>query len=205
MMQKVGVIIGAAAPLLQENIDTDVIIRIERMTGTTKQSMGEWALETLRFLPDGSPDPECVLNQPAFARAPILLAGANFGCGSSREAAVWALMGAGIRCVIAPSFGDIFAGNCFQNGLLPVVLPEATLLNLCALCGDGAPLSVDLEKQVVRAPDGSAFVFEIDARRRAALLGGLDEIAQTLLLAGEIAAFQRQDRVDRPWIWRQGT
>jgi 3-isopropylmalate/(R)-2-methylmalate dehydratase small subunit len=204
MMEKVGVISGAAAPLLRENIDTDVIIRIERMTGTSKQSMGEWALETLRFLPDGSEDPDCVLNQPAFAQAPILLAGANFGCGSSREAAVWALMGAGIRCVIAPSFGDIFAGNCFQNGLLPVILPEAILRHLAALCGGGAPLSVDLERQVVVAPDGERFGFAIDARRRAALLGGLDEIAQTLLLADEIAAFQRRDRLDRPWIWRHG-
>ncbi len=203
MMEKVDVVTGAAAPLLRDNVDTDVIIRIERMTGTSKQSMGQWALEALRFLPDGSPDPNCVLNQPAFAHAPILLAGANFGCGSSREAAVWALLGAGIRCVVAPSFSEIFAGNCFQNGLLPVILPEKTLLHLAELCEGGAPLSVDLERQSVTAPDGDVFRFEIDERRRTALLGGLDEIAQTVLLAGEIQKFQRQDRLDRPWIWRE--
>ena len=202
-MEKVDVITGAAAPLLRENVDTDVIIRIERMTGTSKQSMGQWALETLRFLPDGSPDPDCVLNHPAFAHAPILLAGANFGCGSSREAAVWALMGAGFRCVIAPSFSEIFAGNCFQNGLLPVILPEPALRHLASLCGGGAPLRVDLEQQSVLAPDGGMLRFKIDQRRRASLLGGLDEIAQTLLLSGEIAAFQRRDRLDRPWIWRE--
>jgi 3-isopropylmalate/(R)-2-methylmalate dehydratase small subunit len=203
MMEKVSLITGAAVPLLRENVDTDMIIRIERMTGTTRASMGQWALESLRFHPDGSVDTACVLNRKAFERAPILLAGANFGCGSSREAAVWALMGAGLRCVIAPSFSEIFAGNCFQNGLLPVVLPDSALQELARLCADAAPVTVDLKRQIVQAPGGVVFGFAIDQRRRAALLGGLDEIAQTMLAVDDIAAFQRRDRLDRPWIWRE--
>src|SRR5919205_1213678 len=121
---KVG---GPAAPLLRANVDTDLIIRIERLVGTRREELGPFAFEALRRRADGSEDPDFVLNRPEYRGAPILLAGPNFGCGSSREGAVWALMGAGIRCVIAPSFGDIFFSNCFQNGLLPVVLPEETV------------------------------------------------------------------------------
>jgi 3-isopropylmalate/(R)-2-methylmalate dehydratase small subunit len=119
---------GVAAPLLQANIDTDVIIRIERLTG--RADLGHYALEAMRYLPDGSPNPNCVLNEPRFGNAPILLAGRNFGCGSSREGAVTALMAMGVRCVIAPSFGDIFHANCFRNGFLPVELPESAIEKL---------------------------------------------------------------------------
>jgi 3-isopropylmalate/(R)-2-methylmalate dehydratase small subunit len=123
-MQSFTFVTGQAVPLMQANIDTDVIIRIERLIDPSPANLRAFALEALRFLPDGSENPDCLLNQPRFKGAPILLAGANFGCGSSREGAVWALMALGIRSIIAANFGDIFSSNCFQNGVLPVVLPE---------------------------------------------------------------------------------
>ena len=127
-MQAFTRITGPAAPLMAANLDTDVIIRIERLTSGA--DLARYALEALRYRPDGCPDPDCVLNEPQFCNAPILLAGRNFGCGSSREGAVTALMAMGVHCVIAPSFGDIFFGNCFQNGLLPVILPEEQVAKL---------------------------------------------------------------------------
>ncbi len=196
---------GTAAPLMRANVDTDTIIRIERVVGTTPEQMGPWAFEALRFRPDGSEDPDFVLNQAPFRAAPILLAGDNFGCGSSREGAVWALKHAGIRCVAAPSFGDIFYNNCFQNGLLPVVLPQAQLERLASGCaGDNARLTVDLHRQVVIGPDGEAMPFQIDAMRREALLQGLDDIGLTLLHDDAIAAFKVRDEAARPWVWMPG-
>ncbi|WP_158745129.1 3-isopropylmalate dehydratase small subunit [Acidisphaera sp. L21] len=204
-MQAFTTVSGAAAPLMRDNIDTDMIIRIERMTGTTRDSMGQWALEALRYRPDGSDNPDFVLNQPAFRDAPILVAGANFGCGSSREAAVWALMGAGLRCVIAPSFGDIFFNNCFQNGMLPVRLPSDDIARLADACAGGnARVSVDLHRQVVVFPHGEEVRFEIEPLRRDALLEGLDEIGLTLKHAEAIAAFQAADRIARPFVWQPG-
>lgn len=195
------VVRGAAIPLLLANIDTDVIIRIERMTALPRQAWGRWALEPLRYRADGSPDPDSLFNQPRFAQAPVLLAGANFGCGSSREPAVTALQGLGLRCVIAPSFGDIFFANCFQNGLLPIRLPLAQVEALAAMCRDGAPLGVDLSRCRVLAPDGSELPFEIDSMRREALLGGLDDIELTLQDQPLIDAWQHADRQRRPWAW----
>ncbi|WP_424139755.1 3-isopropylmalate dehydratase small subunit [Roseomonas chloroacetimidivorans] len=196
---------GVAAPLMRANIDTDVIIRIERMTGATPEQMGPWALEALRFREDGSEDPGFVLNQEPFRHAPILLAGANFGCGSSREGAVWALKYYGVRCVIAPSFGDIFYNNCFQNGVLPVVLPPEQVDGLAAQCtGGNARVTVDLERQVVTAPHGEAMPFEIEQLRREAMLLGLDDIGLTMRRLDQIAAFQARDRVARSWIWAPG-
>ena len=196
---------AAAAPLLRANIDTDTIIRIERMTGATPEQMGAWAFEALRFRADGSEDPDFVLNQPPFRGAPILLAGANFGCGSSREGAVWALLHSGVRCVIAPSFGDIFANNCFQNGLLPVVLPAAQVQQLAAACAGGnARVTVDLQRQLVIGPHGVEMGFQIEALRREAMLRGLDEIGLTLLHDEAITAFQARDMVARPWVWQPG-
>ena len=199
------VLSGVAAPLMRANIDTDTIIRIERMTGTTPQQMGPWAFEALRFRADGTEDPHFVLNQTRFRGAPILLAGDNFGCGSSREGAVWALKYWGVRCVIAPGFGDIFRGNCFQNGLLPVVLPADQVERLAAQClGADARVTVDLERQLVIAPDGEEMPFAIEAIRREALLEGLDDIGLTLRHADLIAAFQARDRQARPWVWHPG-
>jgi 3-isopropylmalate/(R)-2-methylmalate dehydratase small subunit len=204
-MDRFTTLSGAAAPLPRANIDTDTIIRIERMTGATPEQMGPWAFEQLRFRADGSKDPDFVLNQPAFEGAPILLAGDNFGCGSSREGAVWALKHAGIRCVIAPSFGDIFYNNCFQNGVLPVLLPAAVVERLAAACAGGnARLTVDLERQVVIAPHGEEIRFPIETQRRQAMLRGLDEIGHTLLHEAAIAAFQVRDEAARPWVWHPG-
>ena len=167
--------------------------------------MGAWAFEALRYRPDGSDNPDFVLNQPPFQGAPILIGGANFGCGSSREGAVWALMGMGLRCVIAPSFGDIFFNNCFQNGMLPVRLPAADVDRLAAACAGGnARVTVDLARQVVVFPHGEEVRFEIEALRRDAMLQGLDEIGLTLQHRAAIDAFQARDRLARPFVWQLG-
>ncbi len=195
------VVSGAAIPLMRSNVDTDVIIRIERMTALPKEAWGEWALEPLRYRTDGSLDADSILNQPRFRAAPILLAGPNFGCGSSREPAVTALQGLGLRCVIAPSFGDIFFANCFQNGLLPIRLPLPEVERLAQQADKGDAFTVDLERRRIVAPDGAATPFEIDATRREALLLGLDDIGITLKDEPLIAAWQQADRVRRPWAW----
>jgi 3-isopropylmalate/(R)-2-methylmalate dehydratase small subunit len=201
-MDRFTVLSGAAAPLMRANIDTDTIIRIERMTGATPQQMGAFALEALRRRADGTEDPDFVLNRAPFRDAPILIAGANFGCGSSREGAVWALKYSGVACVIAPSFGDIFFNNCFQNGVLPVVLPQDQVERLAAACAGGnARLTVDLERQVVETAQGETFPFRIEAQRREAMLKGLDDIGLTLEHAADIDAFRARDAAERPWVW----
>ena len=192
---------GPAVPLMLPNVDTDVIIRIERLTSLSRDQLGPYALEALRLRPDGSEDPECILNQPRFRQAPILLAGPNFGCGSSREGAVWALRGIGIRCVIAPSYGDIFFNNCFQNGVLPIRLPMAQVELLAQQAAQGAAFTVDLETRVVTAPGGTALPFNVDPLRREALLHGLDDIGLTLKDDALIRAWQESDRAARPWAW----
>jgi 3-isopropylmalate/(R)-2-methylmalate dehydratase small subunit len=201
-MQRFTTLTGVAAPLLRDNIDTDIVIRVERLTGTTRESMGAVAFEAWRFLPDGRENPEFVLNQAAYRGAPILLAGANFGCGSSREGAVWAMMGMGLRCVIAESFGDIFFGNCFQNGLLPIRLPGDTVRRLADhSTGGNARLTIDLERQLVVTADGEQIGFAVEPMRRTALLEGLDDIGLTLKHAEAILAYQVADRVSQPWVW----
>jgi 3-isopropylmalate/(R)-2-methylmalate dehydratase small subunit len=195
---------AVAAPLLRDNVDTDVIIRVERLLGTTRQSLGPWCFEALRYLPDGSEKPGFVLNRPDYRSAAILLAGNNFGCGSSREGAVWALQGLGIRCVIAPSFGEIFFGNCFQNGLLPVILDEA---DIRAIAAEVEPdprinlVTVDLIRRQVDSPSGRRFEFAVAPMRREALLRGLDTIELTLARDDEIGSFQAADHRTRPWIY----
>ncbi|WP_337875528.1 3-isopropylmalate dehydratase small subunit [Elioraea sp.] len=204
-MQPFTAVTGPAAPLLRPNIDTDVIIRVERLVGTTRASMGAHAFEVWRFRADGSEDPAFVLNRPEFRAAPILLAGPNFGCGSSREGAVWALQGMGVRAVIAPSYSDIFRNNALQNGLLPVALDEAVVREIAAqveAAPDRARVTVDLEREVVIAPDGTRHRFAIDPARREALLAGLDDVGLTLRQADAIAAWQRADRATRPWAWQ---
>ena len=197
---------GPAAPLLRNNVDTDLIIRIERISQLRRGQFATWTFETLRYLGEGPQSGEradFILNQPPFRHACILLAGANFGCGSSREMAVWALEEFGLRCVIAPSFGDIFRSNCLQNGLLPVVLPAPAIAALAAVASDGTPLEVDLTALEVRAPGLAPMRFEFDPVQQTALLEGLDEIDQTLLLMNEIEAFQRTDRQERKWVYGQ--
>jgi 3-isopropylmalate/(R)-2-methylmalate dehydratase small subunit len=200
-MQAFTKVVGPAAPLLRQNVDTDVIIRIERLTELKPANLGRHAFEVLRYAPDGGENPDFILNQPAFRNAPILIAGRNFGCGSSREAAVWALMGIGLRAVLAESFGDIFFSNCFQNGMLPVVLPGATIERLAQAAAGGASVEVDLVRNVVVAPDGEVIPFEVDPQRREALLEGLDEIGRTIKRNAEIDAWQQRDRAARPWVW----
>ena len=203
-MEPFTTVSGPAAPLMLANVDTDVIIRVEPMTRHPRDQLGPFAFEALRYRPDGSEDPDFVLNQPTFRGAPILLAGANFGCGSSREPAVWALQGLGIRCVIAPSFGDIFFGNCFQNGVLPITLDEHTIEELATTARTGAAMIVDLVQRQLSIGDSPALAFQIDELRRESLLAGLDAIGLTLKDAALIASWQASDRDRRPWLWHRG-
>ena len=193
-----------AAPVMRSNIDTDVIIRIDRIVGNSvRGSLGKWAFGALRYLPDGSENPEFVLNREPYRQAEILVTGPNFGCGSSREAAVWSLQEMGIRAIIGSGFGDIFFANCFQNGMLPIIVDKEIVDGLAAEVehtqGAGR-IGVDLEAQTITSPSGKRFHFEIDPRRRAGLLEGLDEVALTLQRDQEIRAFQAADRTERPWI-----
>jgi len=194
---------GVAAPLLLPNIDTDVIIRIERLTaGGGPEALGPWAFEALRYDAGGSERPEFIFNRPAWRSAPILIAGPNFGCGSSREGAVTAIAAMGVRCIIAESFGDIFYANCFQGGVLPVRL-DAAELDRCAEAAatPGAEFAVDLETQTIQPPVGAPIVFEIAALKREALLLGLDDIGLSLRDGDLIRAWQAKDRAARPWVW----
>jgi 3-isopropylmalate dehydrogenase len=196
---------GVAVPVARANIDTDVLIPINRLIENPPTSLGPYLFEAWRYLPDGTLDPEFSLNQSRYAGAEILLTGENFGCGSSREHAVWATVAFGIRCVIAPSFGDIFRANCFQNGVLPLVLPTADVEDIIAELSDVAhspTMTVDLVEQRVATPAGRTLRFEFDGERRQALLEGLDDIGMTLKLAPTIRAFEATDVEARPWNYR---
>lgn len=189
-----------AAPLIRDNIDTDAIIPSREMKSTGKTGLADGLFSAWRYVTPGGrdPDPDFVLNQPAFIQAQMLLGGSNFGCGSSREHAVWALAEYGIRAVIAPSFAPIFAGNCTRNGIVPVVLaPEA----IAEIAADAGPVTVDLTAQQVRLSNGRAWSFEMGAEPRAMLLEGLDAIDLSLKHQAEIAAFQAADKTARPWIY----
>ena len=194
-----------AAPIMRSNIDTDVIIRIERLVGNNiRGTLGKWAFGSLRYLPNGSENPDFILNREPYRQAQILVTGPNFGCGSSREGAVWSLQEMGIRAVIGSGFGDIFFANCFQNGILPVIVDKAIVDSLAseieATQGAGR-IGIDLEAQTISSPSGKQHHFEIDQRRREGLLLGLDEVALTLQRDDEIRAFQAADRSARPWIY----
>jgi 3-isopropylmalate/(R)-2-methylmalate dehydratase small subunit len=193
-----------AAPIMRTNIDTDVIIRIERLVGNgIRGTLGKWAFGSLRYLPDGSENPDFILNREPYREAEILVTGPNFGCGSSREGAVWALQERGIRAVIGSGFGDIFFANCFQNGILPIIVDKAIVDDLAAevaLTQGAGRIGIDLEQQTITSPTGKQYRFEIDPRRREGLLGGLDEIEMTLRRDDEIKGFQTADRNERPWI-----
>jgi 3-isopropylmalate/(R)-2-methylmalate dehydratase small subunit len=191
-MQKFEVLTGVAAPLDMENVDTDKIIPARFLKTIKRTGLGVHLFDTLRYNEDGSEKPAFVLNQPKYRKAEILIAGENFGCGSSREHAPWALLDFGIRCVIAPSFADIFHGNCFKNGILPVVLPEAVCQQLMhdAAMGPNARITIDLARQVVIRPDGTEIKFEVDAFRKNCLLNGLDDIGLTLEHAAAIDDYE---------------
>ena len=197
---------GVAAPLLRNNIDTDAIIPSREMKRVSKQGLGEGLFAAWRYtLPGGrEPNPDFVLNHADYAGTSILLGGLNFGCGSSREHAVWALKEFGIRAVIAPSFGSIFYSNCIRNGILPVVLDESSLGDLAATVEaepQSAQIEIDLPAQQIVAPDGTIYAFELDSGHKRMLLEGLDGIALTLKHAADIDAFESRDRAARPWIY----
>lgn len=203
-MKPFTVVAGVAAPVHRANIDTDLLIPISRLIDNRPADLGPFLFEAWRYLPGGEPDPGFTLNQHRYIGAQILVAGENFGCGSSREHAVWALDSFGIRCVIAPSFGDIFRQNCFQNGVLALVLPADEVDRLVdELESATSPtMSVDLTTQVVLSPTGRSVSFEFDQERRQALLEGLDDIGLTLKLTPEIQAFEARDHESRPWNYR---
>jgi len=199
-VEPIGVVTSVAAVLHQPNIDTDVIIRIDRMVSTEPSVLAPWAFEALRYNADGSENADFILNRAPFDTAQILLAGSNFGCGSSREPAVWAIKGLGIRVVIAPSFGDIFRANCHQNGLLPITLDDEDVRSLAAIALSGQALSVDLEARQIRAA-GEHWAFAIGDSQRLALLQGLDDLDLALRESDRIDSWEMNDRVSRPWAW----
>ena len=203
---------GLVAPMDRENVDTDAIIPKQFLKSIKKTGFGPNLFDEWRYLdqpgqpgvPESArkPNPDFVLNQPRYAGASILLARKNFGCGSSREHAPWALAQYGFRAILAESFADIFFNNCFKNGLLPIVLPEATVAQLFdeVLAFPGYSLTIDLERQVVVKPQGEDIPFEVQAFRKHCLLGGLDDIGLTLLHEPEIRAFEAQRLTKKPWL-----
>ena len=200
-MEKFTTLTGVAAPMPLVNIDTDMIIPKQFLKTIQRSGLGKNLFDEMRFTQDGQEIPDFVLNQPAYRNAQILVAGDNFGCGSSREHAPWALLDFGIRCVISTSFADIFFNNCFKNGILPVVLPQSAVDHLMddARKGANARISVDLASQTVTASDGKTFAFEVDAFKKHCLMNGLDDIGLTLEKATAIDAYEMKNAALRPW------
>ena len=201
-MQAFKTLTGVAAPLPMANVDTDKIIPARFLKSISRTGFGKNLFYTMRFREDGSEDPDFVLNQPGYRKAEVLIAFENFGCGSSREHAPWALLDFGIRCVIAPSFADIFHSNTFKNGILPVVLPRAQCDALMedARLGGNARVTVDLPRQVIVRPSGEEFAFAVDPFRKHLLLNGLDDIGQTLQRAASIDAYEARRPAWMPGI-----
>jgi 3-isopropylmalate/(R)-2-methylmalate dehydratase small subunit len=201
-MEKFTRLDAVAAPLPLANVDTDKIIPARFLKTIKRSGLGVHLFDTLRFTPDGAERPDFVLNQEPYRQARILIAHENFGCGSSREHAPWALLDFGIRCVIAPDFADIFYNNCFKNGILPLRLPRAVCDQLIddAKLGGNARLTIDLERQVVVRPNGEEIRFEIDPFRKHLLLNGLDDIGQTFGHRAAIDAHEAAVKADRPWM-----
>ena len=200
-MEKFVKLTGVAAPLPVVNIDTDMIIPKDYLKTIKRTGLGKGLFAEARYNVDGSENPEFVLNKPAYRNAKILVAGDNFGCGSSREHAPWALADFGIRCVISTSFADIFYNNCFKNGILPIIVSPEDLEKLMddAERGSNAVLTVDLEKQEITGPDGGLLEFTVDAFKRHCLLNGLDDISLTLEKSDNIASYEEKLTAERPW------
>ena len=201
-MEKFTPLSGIAAPLPLINVDTDMIIPKQFLKTIKRSGLGVNLFDEMRYDDDGNEIPDFVLNKPQYREAQILIAGENFGCGSSREHAPWAIQDFGIRCVIAPSFADIFYNNCFKNGILPIALPQeqVDMLMREAEKGANARIEVDLEAQTVTTSDGEVFSFEVDAFKKHCLLEGLDDIALTLDKSPAIGAFEARATVERPWV-----
>jgi 3-isopropylmalate/(R)-2-methylmalate dehydratase small subunit len=201
-MDKFTTLTGVAAPMPLINIDTDMIIPKQFLKTIKRTGLGKNLFDEMRYTKDGAEIPDFVLNQPAYRRAQIIVAGANFGCGSSREHAPWALLDFGIRCVIAPSFADIFYNNSFKNGILPIVLPQeqVDLLMDDAKRGANAVISIDLEAQEITGPDGGKIRFDLDPFRKHCLLNGLDDIGLTLQKQSKIDSFETTRKQAQPWL-----
>ncbi|MDO9383438.1 MAG: 3-isopropylmalate dehydratase small subunit [Hyphomicrobiaceae bacterium] len=201
-MDKFTTLTGVAAPLPLRNIDTDMIIPKQFLKTIQRTGLGKSLFFEMRFDQAGQEVPDFVLNKPAYRKAQILVTGDNFGCGSSREHAPWALLDFGIRCVIAPDFADIFYNNCFQNGILPIRLPQAEVDKLMddANRGANATLTINLQAQEIRGPDGGVIKFDIDPFRKHCLLNGLDNIGLTLEKEKSIQAFETDTASSRPWL-----
>ncbi|MCB1366632.1 MAG: 3-isopropylmalate dehydratase small subunit [Rhodobacteraceae bacterium] len=201
-MDKFTTLSGVAAPMPLVNIDTDMIIPKQFLKTIKRSGLGVNLFDEMRYGDDGAEKPDFVLNKPAYRKAEIIVAGENFGCGSSREHAPWALLDFGIRCVIAPSFADIFYNNCFKNCILPVVLPKEAVDALMedAERGENARITVDLENQTVTGSDGKEYSFEVDAFKKHCLLNGLDDIGLTLEKAPAIKAFEERYATTMPWV-----
>ena len=200
-MDKFTTLTGVAAPLAIDNIDTDMIIPKQYLKTIKRTGLGAGLFSEMRYKDDGSPNPDFVLNKPAYGQAKILVAGDNFGCGSSREHAPWALLDFGIRCVISTDFADIFYNNCFKNGVLPIQVTPEELAQLFedASRGANATLTIDLEAQTIKRPDGGLIPFEINSFRRHCLLNGLDEIGLTLQKDAAITAHEARLTAEQPW------
>lgn len=211
-MQAFTTLNGLVAPLDRANVDTDAIIPKQFLKSIKRTGYGPYLFDEWRYEDVGEPEMDCtnrprrtefILNQPRYQGAEILMARENFGCGSSREHAPWALLDYGFRCVIAPSFADIFYNNCFKNGILPIILNNSVMDRLFSECAanEGYKLSVDLEAQTVTTPAGESFSFEVDAFRKHCLLNGLDDIGLTLQEADAIRAYEEQRRLSAPWLF----
>ena len=201
-MDKFTTLTGIAAPLPLINIDTDMIIPKQFLKTIKRSGLGVNLFDEMRYADDGSEIPDFVLNKPHYREAQIIVAGENFGCGSSREHAPWALLDFGIRCVIAPSYADIFYNNCFKNGILPIVLPQEQIdvLMKDAEKGANARMTIDLDAQTVTSSDGEVFAFDVDPFRKHCLMNGLDDIGLTLEKSAAIDAFEAKAQVERPWV-----
>ena len=201
-MEKFTTLTGVAAPMPLINVDTDMIIPKQFLKTIKRSGLGKNLFDEMRYDDDGNERPDFVLNKSQYRDAEILVAGENFGCGSSREHAPWAIKDFGIRCVIAPSFADIFFNNCFKNGILPIALPQdkVDILMKDAEKGSNARMIVDLENQTVTTSDGETIAFEVDQFKKHCLLEGLDDIGLTLEKASAIDSFEAQAATSRPWI-----
>ena len=200
-MEKFTILTGVAAPLKMINVDTDMIIPKQYLKTIKRTGLGKGLFSELRYRDDGGENPDFVLNKPAYRKAKVLVAGDNFGCGSSREHAPWALLDFGIRCVISTSFADIFYNNCFKNGILPIKVSAAELEKLFddAERGANATLTIDLEKQEIHGPDGGTIRLDIDPYRKRCLLNGLDDIGLTMEKRDKIETFEKKAARARPW------
>ncbi|WP_226781997.1 3-isopropylmalate dehydratase small subunit [Oceaniglobus trochenteri] len=201
-MEKFEKLTGVAAPLDMINVDTDMIIPKNFLKTIKRSGLGVNLFDEMRYDDDRNEIPDFVLNKPAYRNAEILVAGDNFGCGSSREHAPWAIKDFGIRCVIAPSFADIFFNNCFKNGILPIPLPQeqVDLLMKDAEKGENARMTIDLENQVITTSDGEEITFEVDSFRKHCLMNGLDDIGLTMEKVGAIDSFESKAAQERPWV-----